>query len=109
MQMERYPFYKENITIRTWLSKYTTVRAIRENIIFDEQGNIIGRAKGLWLFFDIKRRRPIKISNDIKKSGRVFLKKVLLMILIKKLKQSILLNIVINFGYIDLILIRINT
>ena len=24
MQMERYPLYKEKITIRTWLSKYTT-------------------------------------------------------------------------------------
>lgn len=67
MQMERYPFYKEKITIKTWLSKYSTIRGVRENIIFDAQGNIIGRAKGLWLFFDTKKRKPVKIFEDIRK------------------------------------------
>lgn len=66
MQMERYPGYKEKITIRTWLSQYTTVKGFRENIIYDEQNNIIGRAKGLWVFFDINRRRPVQIFDDIK-------------------------------------------
>jgi len=72
MQMERYPFYKEKITIRTWLSRYSTIRAIRENIIFNEQGDIIGKAKGLWLFFDIERRKPVRIFDDIKKKWRCF-------------------------------------
>jgi len=67
MQMIRYPNYKEKITIRTWLSKYTTIKGFRENIIYDKQNKIIGRAKGLWIFFDIKRRRPIQIFDDIKK------------------------------------------
>ena len=66
MQMERYPGYKEKITIRTWLSKYSAVKGFRENIIYDEQENIIGRAKGLWIFFDIEKRRPIKILDEIK-------------------------------------------
>ena len=66
MKMERYPEYKENIIIRTWLSRYSTVKGIRENIIFDEQGHIIGSAKSLWVFFDIKRRRPVQIFADIK-------------------------------------------
>lgn len=64
MKMERYPKYKEKITIRTWLSSYSTVRGFRENIIYDEKGEIIGRAKGLWLYFDIGRRRPVQIHND---------------------------------------------
>jgi medium-chain acyl-[acyl-carrier-protein] hydrolase len=66
MQMDRYPAYKEKITIRTWLSKYSTVKGNRENIIFDEKDNIIGRAKSLWVFFDIKRRRPVQIFDNIK-------------------------------------------
>ena len=66
MKMERYPRHKEKITIRTWLSAYTSIKGIRENIIYDEQGNIIGRAKGLWVFFDIKRRRPVQIFDEIK-------------------------------------------
>jgi acyl-ACP thioesterase len=65
MQMERYPGYKEKITIRTWLSTYTTIKGFRENIIYDEQNNIIGRAKGLWIFFNIVRRRPVQIFDDI--------------------------------------------
>ncbi|MDY6800743.1 MAG: thioesterase [Bacteroidota bacterium] len=65
MQMERYPGYKEKITIRTWLSKYTAIKGLRENIIYDEKHNIIGRAKGLWIFFDIERRRPVQIFDDI--------------------------------------------
>lgn len=67
MQMDRYPRYKEIITIRTWLSSYTTVKGYRENIIYDEQHNIIGRARGLWIFFDINRRRPTQIFDDITK------------------------------------------
>ena len=66
MQMERYPKYKEKITIRTWLSSYTLIKGFRENIIYDAQHNIIGRAKGLWVFFDIKKRRPTQIFSEIK-------------------------------------------
>ncbi|MCL1994051.1 MAG: thioesterase [Spirochaetes bacterium] len=66
--MLRYPKYKENITIRTWLSKYSLVKGHRENIIFDEAGKIIGKAKGTWVFYDIKNRKPAPIFNDIKEN-----------------------------------------
>lgn len=66
MTMERYPVYKEKIVIRTWLSEYSAIKGIRENIIYDENKQIIGRAKGLWVFFDIERRRPIQIFDSIK-------------------------------------------
>jgi len=65
MEMERYPRYKEKITIRTWLSSYSAVKGIRENYIYDEQHKIIGRARGVWVFFDIVKRRPIRIFDDI--------------------------------------------
>lgn len=67
MVIDRYPIYKEKITIRTWLSTYSTIRGIRENIIYDAADRVIARAKGLWLFFDIDRRRPIPILDEIKK------------------------------------------
>lgn len=71
-QMDRYPRYKEKITIRTWLSNYSTIKGYRENLIFDENQNIIGRAKGLWVFFDIENRKPIPIFNDIKEKWSYF-------------------------------------
>lgn len=64
--MDRYPCYKEKIIIRTWLSKYSLIKGIRENIIYDEAGNIIGRGKGLWVFYDIEKRKPIQIFDTIK-------------------------------------------
>lgn len=67
IQMDRYPAYKEKIIVRTWLSSYSFIKGIRENIIYDEQYNILGRAKGVWVFFDIKKRRPVQIFDDIKK------------------------------------------
>jgi len=66
LEMDHYPAYKEKIVIRTWLSKYSTIKGFRENIIYNEQGRIIGRAKGLWVFFDIDRRKPIQIPDAIK-------------------------------------------
>ena len=66
IQMDRYPKYKEKITIRTWMSDYSSIKGFRENIIFDENKNIIGRARGLWIFFDIERRRPTQIFEEIK-------------------------------------------
>ncbi|MDX2414932.1 MAG: thioesterase [Bacteroidales bacterium] len=66
MKMDRYPSYNEKITIRTWLSSYTLVKGYRENIIYDENMNIIGKSKGLWVFFDITRRRPTQIFDSIR-------------------------------------------
>ncbi len=65
MTIDRYPTYNEKIIIRTWLSEYSMVKGIRENIIYDEKMNIIGKSKGLWLFYDIKRRRPKQIFDSI--------------------------------------------
>jgi acyl-ACP thioesterase len=66
IDMIRYPKYKEDIIIRTWLSKYSPVKGFRENIIFDNTGQIIGKAKGLWAFYDIAKKRPVPIFREIK-------------------------------------------
>ncbi|MCH2450770.1 MAG: thioesterase [Gracilimonas sp.] len=71
MVMDRYPAYKEKITIKTWLSELTTCRGTRENLILDEADNIIGRAKGFWLFFDIKKRRPARIFEGMTKQWKI--------------------------------------
>jgi len=66
IDMCRYPKYRENIAIRTWISKYTTLRGYRENLIFDDSGAVIGKAKGVWVFYDIAKKKPIPIFNEIK-------------------------------------------
>jgi acyl-ACP thioesterase len=66
IEMLRYPQYKEEIIIRTWLSKFTLVKGHRENMILDKSGNIIGKAKGIWAFYNIKERKPEPIFEEIK-------------------------------------------
>ncbi|NCO64301.1 MAG: acyl-ACP thioesterase [Flavobacteriia bacterium] len=88
LQIDRYPNYKEKITIRTWLSSYSTIKGYRENIIFDEQHNIIGRAKGLWVFFDIEKRKPIPIFNDIKEKWSSFSEESLVKNIKKKIETT---------------------
>jgi acyl-ACP thioesterase len=66
INMVRYPAYKENIIIRTWISKYSLVRGYRENIILDDTGMVIGKAKGIWAFYDIEKRKPVPIFDEIK-------------------------------------------
>lgn len=85
IEMDRYPRYKEKITIRTWLSGYSLVKGYRENIILDETGNILGKARGMWVFYDIKKRRPIAIPEDIKKKWPAISEKSSEMDLDKKL------------------------
>lgn len=86
MQIYRYPGYKEKITIRTWLSSYSSVKGFRENNIYDEQSNIIGRAKGLWVFFDIERRRPVQIFDDIKEKWSFYNEECINQDITKKIK-----------------------
>ena len=66
IDMIKYPKYKEKIVIRTWISKFTAIKGYRENIIFDDSGTVIGRAKGIWVFYDIEKRKPVPILDEIK-------------------------------------------
>jgi len=66
IDMLRFPRYKEKIVIRTWISKYTLVKGYRENIIYDDSGNVIGKAQGVWVFYDIAKKKPVPIFSEIK-------------------------------------------
>ena len=66
IDMIRYPKYKEKIFIRTWLSGYSLIKGYRENIIYDECGAEIGKARGIWVFYDIEKKKPVPIFEEIK-------------------------------------------
>jgi acyl-ACP thioesterase len=71
IEMLRYPAYREEITIRTWLSKYGPVRGYRENVILDRAGLALGKAKGVWAFYDTVKKRPVPIFKEIKEKWGV--------------------------------------
>jgi acyl-ACP thioesterase len=65
-EMIRYPTYRENITIRTWISKNSLIKCFREYIILDGENNVIGKARCACVFYDIQKRKPVPIFDDIK-------------------------------------------
>lgn len=64
VKIDRYPKAKEKIIIETWTSSVDRFYATREFIIYDKDKSELGRASTLWIFIDMKRKRPIRIPND---------------------------------------------
>ncbi len=65
VQMDRFPEWRETITIKTWPSSGDGLRAYRDFLIMDENGNIIGKSLSYWLIMNIKSRRPARIPKEI--------------------------------------------
>jgi len=65
VQMDRYPDWRETITIRTWPSGGDGLRAHRDFLILDQEENIVGHALSYWLILNIKSRRPMRIPKEI--------------------------------------------
>jgi acyl-ACP thioesterase len=64
LEMKRYPRYRENFSIETWISERSAVHTWREYQIIDSRGELIGASRGNWVFVDTARRRPVKIIDD---------------------------------------------
>lgn len=65
VKMDRFPNWRETITIRTWPSGGDGLRAYRDFLILDSDENIIGRSLSYWLILNIQNRRPHRIPKEI--------------------------------------------
>ncbi len=61
--VERYPAWRETITVETWPSGWEGAVAFRDFIFWDEQNRKIARGTSNWLLFDFKKRRPAGIGE----------------------------------------------
>lgn len=68
VKMERFPHWRETITIMSWPSGGDGVRAHRDFLIQDAGGETIGRSLSYWLILDIQSRRPNRIPAGILES-----------------------------------------
>ncbi len=64
-EMERYPRYKEAFTIETWLAGSRLFYGLRGFEVKDGAGRVLGRARSLWVFYDLGKRRPAPVLADI--------------------------------------------
>jgi len=65
VRIERYPEWRETVTVRTWPSGGDSLRAYRDFLILDSEENILGRALSYWLMIDLDSRRPVRIPNEV--------------------------------------------
>lgn len=61
-QMLQYPKYREKIKVVTWISMFRGFMGHREYRVLSEDDQFYGGFRGLWLYFDLKKRRPLPIE-----------------------------------------------
>ena len=59
------PKYNEEIKAETWSRKVERLYAYRDFQIKDKEGNVIVIGTSRWIFMDIDRRRPVRLTADI--------------------------------------------
>ena len=65
MKVIKRPKYNDKIIAETWSRKVERLYAYRDFQLKDEQGNVIVIGTSRWIFVDTKRRRPVRLTEDI--------------------------------------------
>jgi acyl-ACP thioesterase len=61
-----YPLLRENITIKTWSRGLKSFKAFRDFEVYKD-GKMIAHATSFWFCVDTKRKRVIKIPDEVQK------------------------------------------
>ncbi|MCR5702721.1 MAG: hypothetical protein K6G76_11330 [Lachnospiraceae bacterium] len=64
IELDRYPKYKENITVRTWPHDFKGLYGYRNFDILGEDGRRIVSANSIWVFMDINNMTPTKPTEE---------------------------------------------
>jgi medium-chain acyl-[acyl-carrier-protein] hydrolase len=65
IDMYKYPVYGDKITIRTTPYAFKKFYGYRRFEIFNENGEVIGKAESLWILINTERKRPIRVPEYI--------------------------------------------
>ncbi|MBN1550379.1 hypothetical protein JW979_02870 [bacterium] len=65
LRIQKYPLWRDEVTIVTWPSRMQEMFAIREFQLLDSQHAVIGEATSSWMIIDVKERRPVKFPEMI--------------------------------------------
>lgn len=63
VKIDKYPKGGESIRIESWISGFEKFYANREFIIYNEANLEIAKATAVWIFLDMNRMRPIRITD----------------------------------------------
>lgn len=64
IEVERYPQYSEDITVRTWPYAFKGLYGYRNFDILDANGEQIVKAGSIWVFMDLEKGRPTRPTEE---------------------------------------------
>ncbi len=64
IEVERYPQFREEVTIRTWPYDFKSMYGYRNFDVIDSEGKTIVKANSIWIFMDLKKMRPTKPTQE---------------------------------------------
>lgn len=65
IQVDRFPDWRETITIETWPAAGDSLRAYRNYLVLDEEGNEIARSLSYWMMINFETRRPTRMLQEV--------------------------------------------
>jgi len=77
IEFEQYPRLEEKIKIQTWPSRFERFYADREFLVLNADDEVIARASSLWIFFNLRKRRPLRVPKEIIEAYTFFPEKVI--------------------------------
>ncbi|MDZ7694202.1 MAG: thioesterase [Balneolaceae bacterium] len=65
LEIEKYPRWRENVTVQTWPSGSDRLRAYRDFLILDDNEEVLVRALSYWLMINLESRRPSRMPKEV--------------------------------------------
>ena len=65
IKMNKYPEWREIITIETWPAAGDALRAYRNYRILNQDGEELGCCLSYWMMINIKTRRPVRMPKEV--------------------------------------------
>lgn len=65
IKVDRFPDWREPITIETWPAAGDALRAYRDYRILDENNDQIGCCLSYWMMMNLKTRRPTRMPKEV--------------------------------------------
>jgi len=65
IKIDRLPKLGETINVETWASSFERFYGYREFLVTDGSDKIILKASSVWIYFNIKKRRPMRIPAEM--------------------------------------------
>ncbi|NLP14674.1 MAG: acyl-ACP thioesterase [Clostridium sp.] len=65
LKIYRYPKLGEKIKVQTWPSSFERFYGNRQFLISDAEEKAIVKAASIWIFFNIQKRKPMRIPDEL--------------------------------------------